>query len=234
MSAICYPDFLRADAAFFWNMAVALAALEGVQQLLGLHHGLTAETAATATATQPVLRLKWPNDLVWVPDAADDRDGSASLKAEASAASPTAAVSWRKLGGLLIENGLGGKRLTHSIVGLGLNLNQAAFPPDLPNPASLWQVDGRQRSPEAALRAFCQTLEPRYEQLQAGATGALKRHYLQALDGYGEWRLYREGQRTFEGRIAGVEDSGHLALEDRNGGLKRYAFKAVERVLPGA
>ena len=60
-------------------------------------------------------RIKWPND-IWVGE--------------------------RKICGILIENILEGKSVRTSLVGIGFNLNQAAFPGDLPNPVSLTQLTG--------------------------------------------------------------------------------------------
>ncbi len=60
--------------------------------------------------------VKWPND-IWVAD--------------------------RKICGMLIENILEGGRVRESIVGIGLNLNQTAFDPALPNPVSLRLLTGR-------------------------------------------------------------------------------------------
>jgi BirA family biotin operon repressor/biotin-[acetyl-CoA-carboxylase] ligase len=211
MSIVLYPTFVRADRAFLWSMAVAVAAIEALQRLCAR---AVQHRAAPAAAPLSELRLKWPNDLIWVPHEAEQRG------------------AWFKLGGLLIENSLARKHLTHSIVGLGLNLNQQAFPAALPNPASLRQVDGRERSPEAAAMAFCEALEPRYEQLQLGAEGALKRAYLRHLDGYGTWRRYRAGEEPIEARIAGVADNGRIALEERSGRVRHAFFKEVERVLP--
>jgi BirA family biotin operon repressor/biotin-[acetyl-CoA-carboxylase] ligase len=57
--------------------------------------------------------LKWPNDLYW-------RD--------------------RKAAGILIENIIKGKEWLYVVAGIGMNLNQTAFPPDLPNPISLKQI----------------------------------------------------------------------------------------------
>ena len=55
-------------------------------------------------------RIKWPNDTY----AGDE-----------------------KICGILIENSLKGSEIDWSIIGIGLNVNQTAFPEDLPNPTSM-------------------------------------------------------------------------------------------------
>lgn len=55
-------------------------------------------------------RIKWPNDIY----AGDE-----------------------KICGILIENSLKGSQIDWSIIGIGLNVNQTAFPEDLPNPTSM-------------------------------------------------------------------------------------------------
>src|SRR5215210_6618050 len=51
-------------------------------------------------------KIKWPNDIYW---------------------------SDRKAGGILIENVLKGEEWKHSIVGIGININQTLFPPGIRN-----------------------------------------------------------------------------------------------------
>ena len=72
-------------------------------------------------------RIKWPNDIY-----AGDR----------------------KICGILIENIVRGGEVTAGIVGIGLNLNQTAFPPDLPNPVSLSLLTGRHYDIEKELVRF--------------------------------------------------------------------------------
>ena len=43
----------------------------------------------------------------------------------------------RKLVGILIEHNLTGDRLSRTIVGIGVNVNQTRFDPSLPNPSSM-------------------------------------------------------------------------------------------------
>ena len=84
-------------------------------------------------------KLKKPNDLYW-------RD--------------------RKAGGILIENVIRTGRWTHAVVGIGININQTSFSPDLPNPVSLKQITGKTFDPMQLSRELCECLERRYEQLK--------------------------------------------------------------------
>lgn len=88
-------------------------------------------------------RLKKPNDLYW-------RD--------------------RKAGGILIENVIKGDQWTHAIVGIGINVNQTVFSPDLPNPVSLKQITGKTFGPLQLSKELCACLERRYEQLKTEAS----------------------------------------------------------------
>lgn len=51
-------------------------------------------------------------------------------------------VGSSKICGILIENSLLGEYMDWSIVGVGINVNQTAFPADLPNPVSMLQLSG--------------------------------------------------------------------------------------------
>ena len=46
-------------------------------------------------------------------------------------------VDRKKICGILIEHSLIGQRISWSIIGVGLNVNQTDFPADLPNPTSM-------------------------------------------------------------------------------------------------
>ncbi len=134
-----------------------------------------------------------------------------------------------KIAGILIENGVSRGNLTYSVFGFGLNVNQREFPPELPNPVSLFQLDGRDREIVALAQLLRGSLNARYEQLRLGAWASLKRQYLQLLCGYGELRRFKTPEKEFEGVIAGVEDSGELAVE-AGGLLHRYRFKEIIQI----
>ena len=46
-------------------------------------------------------------------------------------------VEDKKICGILIEHSLRGNRISWTIIGIGLNVNQTVFPADLPNPTSI-------------------------------------------------------------------------------------------------
>ena len=56
-------------------------------------------------------------------------------------------VGDRKICGILIEHALQGESLEHSIVGVGLNVNQVMFDPSLPNPVSMRQCVSQAQDP---------------------------------------------------------------------------------------
>ena len=80
-------------------------------------------------------RIKWPND-IWVAD--------------------------RKICGILIENVLDGSLVKHSIVGIGLNLNQTSWPEDLPNPVSVSQLTGESYELRAELEELTEKIGRRF------------------------------------------------------------------------
>ena len=48
-------------------------------------------------------------------------------------------VGDKKICGILIEHSLHGEQISHTIIGVGLNVNQLTFDPSLPNPVSMLQ-----------------------------------------------------------------------------------------------
>lgn len=131
--------------------------------------------------------LKWPNDIYW-------RD--------------------RKAGGILIENIIRGKEWSWSVIGIGINMNQGSFDPDLPNPVSLREITGKNY--DVALEA-----------------GVLHVRIMDAIDNFSPGReqetletynrkLYKRGEvasLTRDGvpmmaRIAGVDKEGCLLTSE--------------------
>ena len=154
-------------------------------------------------------KIKWPND-IYVED--------------------------RKICGILIENALSGNMLSHSIIGVGLNVNQTSFDPSLPNPTSMI-LSGSDASslPELleeymdVFRNYCM----RYLNITGGLS-RLRKLYLSQLWRYDEPARFTDisADREFTGRIKGVDDIGKLIVEEmEKGELKEYAFKEIAYVI---
>ncbi|MDX1906842.1 MAG: biotin--[acetyl-CoA-carboxylase] ligase [Bacteroidia bacterium] len=145
------------------------------------------DVVATSVPGAEVL-VKWPNDIL---------------------------VNRRKVAGILIENQLAGARVQAAVIGIGLNVNQTQFPPEIADRATSLSLEaGRLMSLEAVLSQVLDRLEGYYIQLRQGQTAALDQTYLAHLYGYQE-----EVSMTFGGarqhlRILGTDRSGKLAATD--------------------
>ena len=84
-------------------------------------------------------RIKWPND-IWVAD--------------------------KKICGILIENILDHERITDSIVGVGLDVNEQSWPADLPNPVSMNQLTGKTYVLEDELSRLTAHIASRYDEMR--------------------------------------------------------------------
>ncbi|MBX0334814.1 biotin--[acetyl-CoA-carboxylase] ligase [Pontibacter sp. HSC-14F20] len=142
-------------------------------------------------------RVKWPNDLYF-----EDR----------------------KLGGILMENTVTSQSIQHSIVGIGLNVNQLHF--GIGTATSLAAEVGTQLDVKRLVNRLLELLEKRYLELRSGKIDKLKYEYLQALFRYQEEHGYQIGLETVQGRIMGVDEDGRLALEIE-GELRYFGFKEI-------
>lgn len=137
----------------------------------------------------------------------------------------------RKICGILIENSLTGARIDHSILGVGLNVNQTRFLSDAPNPISISQLTGLYFDlNEVAARLLC-NLGKRVALLaKPGGREEVHCDFLRRL-WRGDGGLYPFRQRDtgeiFRASIVNVEPGGFLHLS--NG--RSYAFKEVEFLL---
>jgi BirA family biotin operon repressor/biotin-[acetyl-CoA-carboxylase] ligase len=136
--------------------------------LLTLAAGVAiADGIRAATALEAT--LKWPNDVY---------------------------LGHRKLAGILAEGGATSAGLSHVIVGCGINLRPAAYPPDVASRATSIEGDlGRAVDPGTLLVECLAAWSARYDDLQGGRGGAV-------LDA---WRAYA---RPTLGRSVEWDDRG--------------------------
>ena len=134
-----------------------------------------------------------------------------------------------KLAGILIENSLITDRIAHSIVGIGLNVNQEVFPSDLPNAVSMRQVTHRHYDLESLLNDLVQSIAEEIELVKRAEFETLRCNYIDRMYRRNKPHMFRvPGGEPFVAQIEGTTDNGLLILRHEDDSLVSYAFKEVE------
>ena len=162
--------------------------------------------ADTATHWGKRAQIKWPND-IYIDD--------------------------YKTAGILIENDLSGNKLSRSIVGIGLNVNQTCFDNTLPNPTSLACAAGHPIDRTACFEYFYRQMCLWYGLLQQGRHELIDTEYLHRLYRLGTRHPFVDGRTKvpFYGTIRTVLPTGELEVKADNGTTTRYLFKEIEYVV---
>lgn len=159
--------------------------------------------AETISGYPVAVAIKWPNDIY---------------------------LNEKKTAGILLQNTLSQDRLQASVVGIGLNVNQTLFPPEIPNATSLAQATGQPYALEAVMSRLFEHLERRYLQLKGGRIEALRDDFHQHLWGRGEPRQFATPDgHAFTGVITGVSAEGKLIVET-DAGEQRFGLKEIRMV----
>ena len=134
------------------------------------------------------VHIKWPNDIL---------------------------VNRKKVAGILIENQLGVNRVNASVIGIGLNVNQAEFPEELGGKScALCFFTQQEWDRQTVLEGLLQRIESLYLALRHDKIGGINRTYLQNLYAYQEKVPIRIGDTWEEFTIVGVNEMGQLAVEE--------------------
>ncbi len=148
--------------------------------------------------------VKWPNDIL---------------------------ANWAKIAGILIEHGISGGSISHTIAGIGLNVNQKEFP-EFPHAAtSLLLETARHHLPRDVGDQLAKRIVVRYHELKEGRENELEQDYLGRLLGMEEASLFEAGGTSFEGIIKGVSPYGELLVEH---GGKLLCYRHGEIILKKA
>lgn len=143
-------------------------------------------------------QIKWPNDLY---------------------------VGSHKICGTLVSTRLQGDTIASAVCGIGLNVNQTAFPDWVPNPSSLRLLTGSDYDLEATLRALLERIRRRYDALCAGAD--MQQEYLSHLMNLGCEARYGYLGCEITAVITGVDDHGRLLLDSSDGRRLCCAMKEI-------
>jgi BirA family biotin operon repressor/biotin-[acetyl-CoA-carboxylase] ligase len=196
------PKFLRADQQFQLNKVIALGVLDFVESTLS--RPAISQNELNSSSHLPCISIKWPNDIYCVA---------------------------KKIGGILIEHKIMGQSIDTTLAGIGLNVNQTRFAPDIPNPVSMIHILGYELLLKDVLDSVCQYLDQRYQTLKEFGSGSLDESFNQHLLGFERWRNYSREGNLFEGKVCGVDNLGRLIIEQRDGKCHHFSHKEVEYVL---
>jgi BirA family biotin operon repressor/biotin-[acetyl-CoA-carboxylase] ligase len=145
---------------------------------LALHDAV----AECAPQLGPMLKVKWPNDLL---------------------------LGGAKVAGILIE----GESEPTFAVAIGIGVNCAAHPKDMPYPATDLAAAGAAVTPEATFYALSNAMPRRLAQWQHGEGFAgVRADWLKRAAGLGQDIRVRLPDRELSGRFQGLDDAGRLLL----------------------
>ncbi len=126
--------------------------------------------------------VKWPND-IYVGD--------------------------HKLAGILIENSISSSKVQHSIIGIGMNVNESSFPSDLPNPVSLFILTGR----KFEIVSLGEQLREEMMKVLDEPIEKWKPEYDRLIYGLGIQKKFELNGQNVTATIIGVGHDGKISLE---------------------
>ena len=150
----------------------------------------------------PNLKIKWPNDIL-----------SAN----------------NKIGGVLIENIIKGKKLNASIAGIGINVNQKSFI-DLPSAGSMFLKTNKKYDLKKVFEELLDTLNLFFDLLKKPNKVQLLSSFEKSIYKKGEWCQFKTNGSKFLGRIVGVSDHGLLTIEKKSKKVIQYSNGGVKMI----
>jgi BirA family transcriptional regulator, biotin operon repressor / biotin---[acetyl-CoA-carboxylase] ligase len=147
------------------------------------------------------LSIKWPNDIMAVN---------------------------RKLCGILIENSLQKNKITSSIIGIGLNVNQTNFPNHIKKVSSLKLEKALDFNLDSVLEEILKEIKKNITLLIANEFTILENDYLKNLYNIGKIATFRDqNNMLFNGIIVGISKDGLLQIKVEDDIVREFGIKEV-------
>ncbi|MDD3875118.1 MAG: biotin--[acetyl-CoA-carboxylase] ligase [Bacteroidales bacterium] len=134
----------------------------------------------------------------------------------------------KKTAGILIENFIVGSEYKHAVIGIGININQVKFPPEIPNATSIANETAAYINLETALTNFINHFEKWLKLLKNNETEEIHKEYLKSLYQLGTLANYSFKNTMIKAQITGVDNFGRLALCKDNGELIFCNMKEIK------
>ena len=130
-------------------------------------------------------KIKWPNDIY---------------------------IANKKVAGILIEHSVTGNQLKHTVIGIGINVNQKHFPENVPNPVSMYNISGIEYDLKVLLNSFVNIFFDLYNTLGTAHASSTDKAYLNALYNYNIKSNYLYKNKEIAATIKDVDTYGRLIL----------------------
>ena len=160
--------------------------------VISLAAGLAVQAAIQQVDPNVAPDLKWPNDLL---------------------------IEGKKVCGILTEMNSEATQVRYIVVGIGINVNQASFPPEL-GATSLRMVTGSEWSRVEVAAALLKSLDREYRSLleSPDAMQSITRRFVERSSwAYGKKVRIEETFSAMEGTTAGLDARGFLQLKTAHG-----------------
>jgi BirA family transcriptional regulator, biotin operon repressor / biotin---[acetyl-CoA-carboxylase] ligase len=145
------------------------------------------------------LNIKWPNDIL---------------------------AGGKKIGGILIENTIKPGGEIHSVIGIGLNVNQTDFS-GLPKASSLAVVANKAFKKQEVMEAILDALKPNVAAVAHNSTAHLWEAYHNLLFKKDIPATFEKNSDRFMGIIRGVSPSGNLTVLLADDSIAEFGLKEI-------
>lgn len=155
-------------------------------------------------SSQYDIKIKWPNDIL---------------------------VDKKKIAGILIENNFNHDFLQHSIIGIGINVNQLNFKELSTTATSLQLLMNKEFDKNVVLEKLCRHLEKWYLKLKANKLSEIDSEYLNHLFGLHQVCSFLDLEnKVIDATISSVSLDGKLELKLINGDFCQFDIKEIKMI----
>jgi len=146
-----------------------------------------------------VAEIKWPNDIL---------------------------IAKQKIAGILIQNKSQGIYITHSVIGIGFNINQLVFKTYTPKATSLKLQLNKEFEVSKIQEQFLSFLSARLKRLKVGENQ--DNEYLKSLFLKDKPAAFESNNNQFMGIIKGVSESGKLLIKLEDDSITAFENQQVK------
>lgn len=147
------------------------------------------------------LSIKWPNDIM---------------------------AGSNKLSGILIETMIRGSKIYHTVIGIGINVNQQQFSTEIKSASSLSLETDKTYNLDLLLLEILPMIQHRIQAFLSGEFKELEEAYSKLLYRKNILSDFLDNQgNQFIGSITGISEDGNLLISMENGSVREFGIKEV-------